>query len=856
MNAVKRCRYGKMVYPANDIYIGRALDLYGEYSEAEAALFRQLVQPGQTVLDIGSNIGALTIPLAQQIGSGGRVLAFEPQRIPYYCLCANVVLNNLTHVVCHQAAVGEAAGTLAIPELDYQAEYNFGGIELTDDCSNCRNYSVPVVRIDDLPLDACHFMKIDVEGMEKQVLAGAADTIRRFQPLLYVEDDRAEKSTELRVFLAGLGYELYIHRPPLYNPQNFFQEARNIYGQIISVNLFCHPRGIAPPINPADFQMERISPETLRLDEVDPAQAGQNQSNAAGTNDPQPTSPRVEEAIAYNRQAINLAMQGRLEEAISYFNQALWLNPDYTEAHSNLGNVYYFQRNYEAAIACYERSLRLNPNFAVAHNNLGTALSCLGRYEAAATNCRKALSLQPDYAEAHNNLGIALKGQGQLDEAIVHYQEALRLRPNYAEAHNNLGLAFAERHDREAAVASYQEALRLKPDYAEAHYNLGLVLAESDRQDEAIACYRQALWLKPDHAESHYALGVALAAQGKPEEAARCYEQAVWYRPDYADAQFALGVAHLALGNFEQGWPGYEWRSLCQRQIPRWSFSHPPWDGSPLEGRSILLYTEQGLGDALQFIRYAPLVQQCGGRVTVWCPPEALSLLATCRGIDDLVTELSDWPNPHTSLLSLPGIFRTNLATIPAQVPYLGAEPQRVDHWRREIETLLPLSRPGAKGQRTLTVGIAWQGSPKHPHDRKRSIPLRHFSPLARLPGMRLISLQVGPGSEQLRDLAGDFPLLDLGSRFDTKSIMDAAAAVTTLDLVITVDSAIAHLAGALAVPVWVLLPFVPDWRWLLGREDSPWYPSMRLFRQNEPGNWDEVFEHVGRALTAAVVAR
>jgi tetratricopeptide (TPR) repeat protein len=563
---------------------------------------------------------------------------------------------------------------------------------------------------------------------------------------------------------------------------------------------------------------------------------------------PQPVSPQAEEAVAYNRHAISLAMQGRLEEAISYFNQALWLNPDLTEAHSNLGNVYYFQGQFEAAVACYERALRLDANFPVAHNNLGTALSCLGRYEEAATHCRKALSLRTDYAEAHNNLGIALKGQDQVDEAITHYQEAIRLRPDYAEAHNNLGLAFAQRKDQQAAISSYQEALRLKPDYAEAHYNLGLMLAESDRLEEAIACYRQALWLKPDHAESHYALGVALAAQGKPEEAGRSYEQDLWYKPDYADARFAFGVTHLVLGNFDQGWPGYEWRSLSQRHIPRWSFSQPPWDGSPLDGRSILLYTEQGLGDTLQFIRYAPLVQQRGGKVTVWCPREAVSLLASCRGVDDLVTEVSaDWSGTHASLLSLPGILRTNLATIPAEVPYLRPDGQRVEHWKRETDALLPT--PGARAHRNLKVGIAWQGSPKHPHDRKRSIPLRSFAPLAQVPGVRLISLQVGPGTEQLRDLAGTFALVDLGSRFDTTSIMDAAAAVATLDLIITVDSAIAHLAGALAVPVWVLLPYVPDWRWLLGREDSPWYPSMRLFRQNEPGSWEVVFGRVTRAL-------
>jgi FkbM family methyltransferase len=833
VNQVKSCRYGNMVYQANDRYIGRSFDLYGEYSEAEVVLFRQLVRPGQTVLDIGANIGAHSVPLAQLVGSAGRVFAFEPQRIPFYCLCANVVLNSLTNVVCHQAAVGESAGTLSVPELDYFAEENFGGLALTDDFGNSRSYSVPVQRIDDLQLDQCHFMKIDVEGMEREVLAGAVDTIRRFQPILYVEDDRAEKSTALRAFLQNLGYELYIHRPPLYNPQNFFNDPMNIFGEIISLNLYCHPRILPSPVNPLDFHMMKVHPEVDSTDEFS-----------------RPAPARIEEAVAYNRQAINLAMQGRLEEAVANFEQALWLYPDYAEGHNNLGNVYYFQRRYESAVICYGRALRLNPDFAASHNNLGTALSCLGRHDEAAAHCRQALSLQPDYAEAHNNLGIALKGQGRLDEAIIHCQQAVQLRPDYAEAHNNLGLVYAEREDLDAAVRCYHQALGLKPDYVEAHYNLGLVLAKADKPEEAVACYGQALWLKPDHAEANYALGVALGMQRKPEEALRSYEHALFYKPEYADAHFAYGVTQLLMGNFEQGWPGYEWRSLCQRHIPRWSFPQPPWDGSPLGGRPILLYVEQGLGDTLQFVRYAPLVQQRGGRVTLWCPREVLPLLARCRGIDHLVTEITDWPGTHASLLSLPGIQHTTLATIPAEVPYLFADPQVVERWRRELDSLAgdpTFSGDESEGKGSLKIGIAWQGSPKHPHDRKRSIPLHAFAPLARVPGVQLFGLQVGPGAEQVRDAA--FAVTDLGSRFDPASIMDAAAAAMSLDLIISVDSAIAHLAGALGVEAWVLIPYVPDWRWLLDREDSPWYPSLRLLRQKQPGDWDEVFSRMGSAL-------
>jgi FkbM family methyltransferase len=835
MNQLKTCRYGEMVFQTNDTYVGRSFDLYGEFSEAEVVLFRQLIRPGQVVLDIGSNIGAHTVPLAQLTGPGGRVLAFEPQRIPFYTLCANVVLNNLTNVVCHQAAVGDAVGTLSVPELDYWGENNFGGLELARDYSQCRTYTVPVLTVDDLRLDSCHFLKIDVEGMEKTVLAGAADTIRRLRPILYVEDDRWDRSAELRAFLASLGYEMYIHQPPLYNPQNFFQNPHNIFGRIISLNLFCHPRELPSPVNPADFQMVRSDP----------------QAPITGSPLPQ-SSPQAEEAILYNRHAIDLAMQGKLEEAIAHFEQALRLNPDYAEGHNNLGNVFYFQRRYEAAATSYEQALRLEPNFPVAHNNLGTALSCLGRYEEAAAHCRTALASRPDYAEAHSNLAIALKGLGQVEEAISHYQEAVRLKPDYAEAHNNLGLALAEHEDWGAAAACYREALRLKPDYADAHYNLGLALASLQKWEVAEACYRQVLWLRPDSAEAHYALGIALAALGKHDEALRCYEQAVSYKPDYAEAHLACGVTRLLLGDFERGWPSYEWRSACQTDMQRWSFRQRRWDGSPLAGQPILLHVEQGLGDTLQFIRYVPLVEQRGGKVTVCCPREVVPLLARCRGIDQLLTEVPpDWMGTHAALLSLPGIFGTTLQTIPAQVPYLTADPQRVDRWRTELGAL---SLRGGTVEtcppaRSFNVGIAWQGNPKHKQDRQRSLPLAQFERLARVSGVQLFSLQVGPGAEQLRESGHRFPIIDLGNRFDPTSLEDAAAAVAALDLIITVDSALAHLAGALGMPVWVLLPYAPDWRWLLERADSPWYPTMRLFRQPTPGDWNAVFHQVAEAL-------
>jgi tetratricopeptide (TPR) repeat protein len=526
-----------------------------------------------------------------------------------------------------------------------------------------------------------------------------------------------------------------------------------------------------------------------------------------------PMTSRVEEAAAANRQAINLAMQGRLAESITSFEQALRLNPNYPDAHNNLANVYYFQKRYEEAVACYERALRLRPDFAEALNNLGNSLSCLKRHAEAEVNCRKALALKPDFAGAHNNLGVALKGLRQTDEAID----------------------------------CYRRALRLQPDFTEAHHNLAMALAEKDDLAGAAACYRQTLRLKPDHAEAHWGLAIVLGEMGQQTEALRCFEQAIRYKPDYAEAHLGRGLTLLMLGRLEEAWPEYEWRRQC-RELPRLSTTQPAWDGSPLKGRPILLAVEQGLGDTLQFIRYAPLVHQRGGRVTVWCPGEVKSLLATCPGVENLITDAGDWQHTHAQLLSLPGLFGTSLKSIPAEVPYLSADPALVERWRQELG-----GKPGLK------VGLVWQGNRDHPRDRFRSVPLTRFEPLTRVAGVRLFSLQLGAGSEQLPEWEHRQAVTDLGGRLDRKSVMDTAALVAALDLVITVDTGMAHLAGALGRPVWTLLPFVPDWRWLLDREDSPWYPSMRLFRQTQPGDWESVVGRVAVALaeqSAAEVSR
>jgi hypothetical protein len=324
------------------------------------------------------------------------------------------------------------------------------------------------------------------------------------------------------------------------------------------------------------------------------------------------------------------------------------------------------------------------------------------------------------------------------------------------------------------------------------------------------------------------------------DDALVSYEEALRIRPDYAEAHWNRALAWLLVGNFEQGWAEYEWRWKEKHYPPR-PFEQPLWDGSPLRDRSILLHADQGLGDTLQFIRYAPLVKERGGTIIVECQDPLLRLLGSCSGIDRLVARGSALPafDVQAPLMSLPHILGTKLATIPADVPYLSVDAALVEHWRRALGSRQP-----------FRIGIAWQGFPGNPRDRERSAPLAEFAPLAQVPGVQLFSLQKGPGSEQLSQAANRFAVIDMGAK-TSADFMDTAAVMKNMDLVVSVCTSVAHLAGALGMQVWVALTFDADWRWLLQRDDSPWYPTMRLFRQTERGNWQPVFERMRAALMA-----
>ena len=500
-----------------------------------------------------------------------------------------------------------------------------------------------------------------------------------------------------------------------------------------------------------------------------------------------------------------------------------------------------------------------NSFIATVYFNQATSLLDRGLYVEAEAYFREVLRLWPDHAGAWNNLGTAVWRQERVEEAETYHRRAKRLKPNDFAILNNLGNVLWEQRRLHEAVRCYRRAIKLRPDSPEALVNLGVTLSDLGKFEESLRCIRESIRIQPEPADSHVNLGMTHARLGNLDEALDCYEEALRRRPDFPEARRNRSYIWLARGDFERGWSEYEWRLKCLKlRLVR--VKSPRWTGDDLDGRTILLVSEQGLGDTLHFIRYAPLVKQRGGRVLVACPEPLIRLVARCPGVDQVVDWMSQLPDSdcHVYLLSLPAILGTTLATVPCEVPYLSVDARTLATWRPVVARALGAISGGAADNsespaRVFKIGMVWQGNPANTNDRWRSFPLTYFAHLARLPGVRLISLQKRDGTDQLAKLAGRFPVAELGhgdtDGEDRRDFLDTAAVISQLDLVIAPETSVAHLAGSLGVRVWVALPFVSDWRWLLDRKDSPWYPTMRLFRQAKPGEWEGVFQEMADAL-------
>jgi len=479
----------------------------------------------------------------------------------------------------------------------------------------------------------------------------------------------------------------------------------------------------------------------------------------------------------------------------------------------------------------YRRILAAEPEHADSLHLLGVLAAQIGRNDAAIDLIAHAIRLQPRKADYHNNLGLALGRLGRLDEAAVAHEMALRLKRDHREAHNNLGNIRLAQHRFEAAERSYRAALALDQNYVEAHANLAVALAGLERLDAAEAHCRAALRLNPYYVEALNNLGDILRNGGRLAEAEKAYRQALGLRPDFAPLHYNLAGLLLLTGRFEAGWAEYEWRNRARGGAPR--FPQPQWRGEPLAGRTLLLTAEQGAGDAILFSRYAPLAAE-QGRVLLEAPAPLHRLFASLKNVEMVAAGEALPPfDLQCPLPSLPFAFGTRLDTIPVS-PYLRADPVLAAMWRARLDEL--------SGYR---VGLAWAGNPEHQDDRRRSITVRKLDVFSDIEGVSFVSLQKGAADRP------SIPLADWTEALD--DFADTAALIAGLDLVISVDTSIAHLAGALGKPVWLLNRFDPHWVWLTERDDCPWYPSLRQFRQPSPGDWASVLDTVRTELSAAL---
>ena len=545
---------------------------------------------------------------------------------------------------------------------------------------------------------------------------------------------------------------------------------------------------------------------------------------------------RVLEQDLDNADALHLLgimdiQRGALLTGAELIAKAIEIDGENSSYHNNLAGAFSNMGRFEVAEEHFQRAVELKPDYADAYYNFGNLFRLQGRFDKALEKYRLAIEHAPGNALAYNNVATVLVELDRLDEAEQAYRDALELFPDDWSLHNNLGTLFKVQNRLEDAERAYRKVLDLNPDNQDGLRNLAATVKDLGDVEEGERLCLKALELNPGDAIAMDTLGNIYMAQGRVDDALERYASALDIIPDFAPIHGNRAMALLLKGDYEEGWEEYEWRwQSATYPATKRDFPQPRWDGSPLDGRTLLLHAEQGFGDTLQFVRYAAIAAERGGHVMVGCQPELVRLLETLDGVDQVVTgeEIPDF-DCHAPLMSLPGLFGTTAEAIPADIPYLRADDGLSEAWEERLG-----DAPGLK------VGLAWQGNPGQAVNRVRSCPPEFLAPLAQDPGVCLFSLQKDSSDlpQGVTDLSGD-----LGDFADT------ATAMSWLDLVISICTASAHLAGALGRPLWIPLAFAADWRWLQDRDDSPWYPTARLFRQTERGDWQGVMARIADAL-------
>ena len=547
------------------------------------------------------------------------------------------------------------------------------------------------------------------------------------------------------------------------------------------------------------------------------------------------------DAIAHCNRAMVLVALGDKEAALAGFDAAIAHDARNFTAHSGRGALLQERKQWAAALAAYDQAIAINPGDAATHYNRGTVLNGLRQFTAALGSYERAIALNPEFARAHAMRAEVLQEMGRLLAALESYDRAIALDAGDATNYNNRAVLLQKMTRLEEALAAYDHAVALRPDYAEAWFNRGTLLSEFDDTDAALGSYERALASRPNFADAHVNRGLVLEKLGQIQAARSNYEQAIAFKHDLPEAHFNRAMVALALGDFPTGWTAYEWRWRAKGGPifrEKRDFAAPLWLGKgDLAGKTILLYGEQGLGDSLLFCRYVELVAKLGPSIILEVPPPLVNVCNTLSGVAQVVPYGSPLPDfdLQCPLMSLPLAFNTTLETIPAKVGYLHSDAKKVDDWRQRLG---PKVKP--------RVGLTWSGNPLVVANRKRHFALSSFVRHLR-PDVDYFCLQTEVVPADRDTLAKTPGILQFNDSL--RDFTDTAALCECMDLIISVDTSVAHLGGALGKKTWVLLPFVADWRWLLEREDSPWYPTLRLFRQKSLGDWHGVFERVSAEL-------
>jgi len=547
----------------------------------------------------------------------------------------------------------------------------------------------------------------------------------------------------------------------------------------------------------------------------------------------------IEEAIRINPRVSNLYNNageayralGQMKEAIRYYRRAIKLNPQNAMAYNNLALALMKQNSFNEADKHLKTALRINPDYVEASYNLGRLFYQQNKFDEALDRLQKASEINPDFSPVYALMGQICQILGRYQEAADYFDKAITHNPDDIALINNKGLALIDLGEPHKAVLLFKELLNHHPELAEAHCNLGVALNQLDQLDEAIECFIQALSLNPDYLDAQRNIASTLRDKGHVDESIDAFRKIIHQHPDLANAHFGLAFSLLLKGDYENGWREYEWRwssSNSGQQKPK--LKGKEWRGEPLDNKTILIYCEQGAGDAIQFIRFVPLLSILGAKVILQCPESLITLFSKVEGINQVITfdETAKKYDFHCPILSLPLHLNMTLEEIPANVPYLNPAASELDNLELD--------------KNKYQVGIVWAGSPLHINDRKRSCSVDLFKPLTEIDSVELHSLQKHPTDETIPSF-----LVDHSEHLEDYS--DTAALIKKLDLVISVDTSVAHLAGALGKPVWILLPHATDWRWLQEGEESPWYPTAMLIRQKSPGDWPGVISLVKERL-------